>query len=90
MHPQERIPDFNDFMDGFVSSMEQRVPTREQNMSRVHLAKGAGGRSRCRYTARPSRRVRLVSEAEFRKASNPCSECFRTLALPREWPEAKQ
>lgn len=48
--------------------------------ARVHLAKGAGGRTRCRYTARPTWRVRIVSEAEFRKASNPCSECFKKLS----------
>ena len=44
---------------------------------KVHLAKG--GRSRCRYSSRPSWRVRIVPESEFRKAANQCVECARSL-----------
>jgi hypothetical protein len=26
MHPQERIPDFNDFLEGFIDSMGNKAP----------------------------------------------------------------
>lgn len=48
---------------------------------KVHLAKGDGfgGRSVCRYTSRPSRRVRLLVYAQFVLVpeSLQCSECAR-------------
>ena len=48
---------------------------------KIHLAtrEGIGARSRCRYSSRPSRRVRIVSLAEFQSlpAETKCSECAR-------------
>lgn len=46
---------------------------------KVHLAtaSGSGNRSRCRYSARPSRRVRILPLAEFRQIETrrQCTEC---------------
>ena len=48
---------------------------------KVHLAagEGIGGRSRCRYSSRPSRKVRIVSLSEFLSLPDEtkCSECAR-------------
>jgi hypothetical protein len=48
-------------------------------MAKIHLAKGAGagGRSVCRYTSRPSRRVQLLPLAAFTllSRSSQCSDC---------------
>ena len=48
-------------------------------MAKIHLAKGAGfgGRTVCRYTARPGRQVHLLSLAHFvlLPRSAQCSEC---------------
>ncbi len=52
---------------------------------KVHLARGAGegGRSKCRYTSRPSRRVRLLPLDEFLALGkdSQCMECARAAAL---------
>lgn len=44
---------------------------------RVHLATEVGGRSRCRYTSRPSVRATFVPIAEFLAlpVDRRCSEC---------------
>lgn len=43
----------------------------------LELRDGTGGRSVCRYTARPSRRVTLLRLAEFLKLDKEaqCAEC---------------
>lgn len=52
------------------------------NPKRVHLATEKGGRSRCRYTSRPSVRAVFVPLAEFqtKPLELRCSEC-QTQAL---------
>lgn len=44
---------------------------------KVHLMKKNGNRSACRYSSRPSRRVRVVSLQEFADTpeAQQCSEC---------------
>lgn len=46
-------------------------------MKRIHLASGNGGRSRCRYTSRPSTRAKFVPLAEFEALpiEMRCIEC---------------
>lgn len=52
---------------------------------RIHLATEKGGRSRCRYTSRPSIRALFVSLEQFKATpiENRCKECatkFETLS----------
>lgn len=51
---------------------------------KIHAAKneGVGGRSVCRYTARPSRRVKVVPVAEFLELDLrlQCSDCLTVIA----------
>jgi hypothetical protein len=57
-------------------------------MAKIHLAKGkgGGGRSVCRYTSRPSRRVQLLPLATFvlLPRSSQCSECAAEAALVQQ------
>ncbi len=48
---------------------------------RIHLASTAGGRSRCRYTSRPSIRALFVPREQFEStpAAQRCQECQATL-----------
>jgi len=48
---------------------------------RVHLATEKGGRSRCRYTSRPSIRALFVSIEQFRNTpeEHRCKECAAKL-----------
>lgn len=48
---------------------------------RVHLATEKGGRSRCRYTSRPSIRALFVSLEQFKGTpeENRCKECAAKL-----------
>lgn len=53
--------------------------------AKVHLAKGgSGNRSRCRYSSRPSRRIRVVSLDAFRQVdpARQCTECAAEAAKP--------
>jgi hypothetical protein len=51
-------------------------------MPKIHLAKGAGGRSMCRYTARPGREAPLLPLARFvlLPRITQCSECLAKAA----------
>jgi hypothetical protein len=71
---------------GDVIAADQQVRprlSRSQIMSntprKAHLARsnGFGGRSVCRYTSRPSRRVKVLTLEEFlaMPAERRCSEC---------------
>lgn len=59
---------------------------------RVHLATEVGGRSRCRYTSRPSTRAAFVPLAGFLAlpADVRCSECQvkadRAAVATSKWP----
>lgn len=46
-------------------------------MKRIHLASESGGRSRCRYTSRPSTRAKFVPLADFMAlpVEMRCIEC---------------
>ena len=57
----------------------------QRTAAKVHVEKqtgGAGGRSVCRYSSRPSRRVRLLAVADFleQPKETQCSECLRAVA----------
>jgi len=51
----------------------------EKKPKRVHLATESGGRSRCRYTSRPSVRAKFVPLAEFlaMPVELRCVECAK-------------
>jgi hypothetical protein len=53
------------------------------NQKRIHLATETGGRSDCRYSSRPSRRVAFVPLEDFLKlpAHMRCKECERSASL---------
>lgn len=52
-------------------------PTNRSADPKVHLGKGSGGRSHCRYSSRPSRRVRILPLEQFRQVepAQQCKEC---------------
>jgi hypothetical protein len=54
----------------------------EKKVKRIHLATESGGRSRCRYTSRPSARATFVPLARFMTlpAEARCSECAKVAA----------
>jgi hypothetical protein len=51
----------------------------QKKVRRIHLANDTGGRSRCRYTSRPSVRATFVPLAEFVRLPQDvrCVECER-------------
>lgn len=51
----------------------------QKKVRRIHLATKTGGRSRCRYTSRPSVRATFVPLAEFQALPHEvrCVECER-------------
>ncbi|WP_176000171.1 hypothetical protein [Burkholderia vietnamiensis] len=51
----------------------------QKKVRRIHLANDTGGRSRCRYTSRPSVRAKFVPLAEFMALPKEarCVECER-------------
>lgn len=51
----------------------------QKKVRRIHLATKTGGRSRCRYTSRPSVRATFVPLAEFLALPHEvrCVECER-------------
>lgn len=61
----------------------QNVKTRKVHVLRtVGNSYSAGGRSRCRYSSRPSRRVRALPEHEFLQmpVERQCEECRKAVA----------
>ncbi|HGF4014037.1 hypothetical protein [Burkholderia vietnamiensis] len=51
----------------------------QKKVRRIHLANDTGGRSRCRYTSRPSVRATFVPLADFMTLPQEvrCVECER-------------
>lgn len=51
-------------------------------MKKVHVLSKGGGRTRCRYSSRPSRKVRAMTEADFLEQPEnvQCSECRKDVA----------
>ncbi|NIF40129.1 hypothetical protein F3J14_04275 [Burkholderia sp. Tr-862] len=61
-------------------------------MKRIHLATDSGGRSRCRYTSRPSTRAKFVPLADFMAlpVELRCIECDKKAATATHSPAHNQ